>query len=207
MDLTIQPKLLRVLEDGRFRRLGDIRDRVADIQVIATTNRNLLQSVEQMAFREDLYFRISTFQLRIPPLRERTEDIPILAESLLQGLCKDLARDQQELSSSAVAALQTYSWPGNTRELRNVMERVALRCEDRIIEAHDLGLAHRASKSTHAPLSHSAVTLAELERQHITRVLHEEAGKVAQAALRLGIPRSTLYQKIKVYGISTETAN
>jgi DNA-binding NtrC family response regulator len=205
MDLMVQPKLLKVLEDSRFRRLGDVRERLVDIQIIAATNRNLMQSVREMRFREDLYFRISTFHLRIPPLRERVEDIPVIANSLLHNLANDLAREQQELSRAAEAALKEYSWPGNIRELRNVLERVALTCDARVIEVQDLSLAHRAS----LPMPHSGgepvVTLAELERQHIARVLHEEAGKVAMAALRLGIPRSTLYQKLKVYGIPTET--
>jgi len=206
MDLMVQPKLLKVLEDNRFRRLGDVRERTVDLQIIAATNRNLMQSVREMKFREDLYFRISTFHLRIPPLRERVEDIPVIANSLLHNLADDLAREQQELSHSAETALKSYVWPGNIRELRNVLERVALTCDARTIEAQDLGLAQKGA--AYVPLeadSDSALTLAELERQHIARILHEEAGKVAQAAVRLGIPRSTLYQKIKVYGIPTET--
>src|SRR5262249_19956784 len=105
MDLMVQPKLLKVLENNRFRRLGDVRERAADIQIIAATNRNLLQSVEQMKFREDLYYRISTFHLHIPPLRERRGDIPARAHSVLKDLAKDLARDQQELSRGAEMAL------------------------------------------------------------------------------------------------------
>ena len=208
MDLMVQPKLLKVLEDNRFRRLGDVRERTADIQIIAATNRNLMQSVREMKFREDLYFRISTFHLRIPPLRERVEDIPVIANSLLRNLADDLARDQQTLSPTAEAALQSYSWPGNIRELRNVLERVALTCEERVIEAQDLALVQKSAPAgIFDGNGESALTLAELERQHIARILQEEAGKVAQAALRLGIPRSTLYQKIKSYGISHEAVN
>jgi DNA-binding NtrC family response regulator len=158
-----------------------------------------------MKFREDLYFRISTFHLRIPPLRERGEDIPIIANSLLRNLATDLARDQQELSPSAETLLKSYSWPGNIRELRNVLERVALTCETRVIEAQDLNLTQRNPTTMSHSDSEPALTLAELERLHIARVLHEESGKVAQAAVRLGIPRSTLYQKLKIYAIPTET--
>ncbi len=200
MDLLVQPKLLKVLEDNRFRRLGDVRERIVDIQVIAASNRNLMQSVKEMRFREDLYFRLSTFHLRIPPLRERAEDIPLIANSLLRDLSKDLARDQQELGRSAEDALKAYSWPGNIRELRNVLERVALTCDGRTIEAKDLGLAKSVS-SLSQPSFGPGLTLAELDRQYITRVLEEEAGRVDQAAQRLGIPRSTLYQKIKLYGL------
>ncbi|HZU30467.1 MAG TPA: helix-turn-helix domain-containing protein, partial [Candidatus Angelobacter sp.] len=183
----------------------DVRERVVDIQIIAATNRNLMQSVREMKFREDLYFRINTFHLRIPPLRERVEDIPVIANILLNNLANDLAREQQELSPEAEALLKSYSWPGNIRELRNVLERVALTCDARIIEAQDLGLAQRTATPVSLEETGPALTLAALERQHITRVLHEESGKVAQAAQKLGIPRSTLYQKLKVYGIPTET--
>ena len=203
MDIMVQPKLLKVLEDSRFRRLGDVRERVVDIQVIAATNRNLLQSVREMKFREDLYFRLSTFQLKIPPLRERPEDIPVIANSLLNNLAKDLARDKLELSRGAENALKAYSWPGNIRELRNLLERVALICGERVIQAEDLNLPQRAAPATAADSSIPGATLAELERQHIARILEEESGKVAQAAARLGIPRSTLYQKIKIYGIGS----
>ncbi len=203
MDLLVQPKLLKVLENNRFRRLGDVRERTADIQVIAATNRNLMQSVREMKFREDLYFRMSTFEIRLPPLRERPEDILPLANSLLRDLALDLARDQQELSSSAQAALRAYSWPGNIRELRNVLERVALTCDSQVIEQDDLGLAHRLQSTPQSALQ-AGGTLEDMERQYISRVLKEEKGKVAQAASRLGVPRSTLYQKIKALGIATD---
>src|SRR5262249_17830221 len=196
-------------ENNRFRRLGDVRERAADIQIIAATNRNLLQSVEQMKFREDLYYRISTFHLHIPPLRERRNDIPALANSLLKDLAKDLARDQQELSRGAEMALQEYLWPGNIRELRNVLERLALTCESRIIEARDLGLAHGPAAVAVVPrlqMSGAAGTLAELERQHILRVLHEESGKMAQAPGPLGIPRRTLDPELQGLGLGLESA-
>jgi DNA-binding NtrC family response regulator len=206
MDLLVQPKLLKVLENNRFRRLGEVRERTVDIQVIAATNRNLMQSVREMKFREDLYFRISTFHVRIPPLRERAEDILSLANTLLRNLANDLARDQKELTSGAQAALKAYSWPGNIRELRNVLERVALTCDSHLIYAENLALPqrlHAAPEATYQP----GLTLEGLERQYISNVLKEERGKVAQAAARLGIPRSTLYQKLKVYGIPIELEN
>jgi DNA-binding NtrC family response regulator len=203
MDLLVQPKLLKVLENSRFRRLGDVRERTADIQVIAATNRNLMNSVRDMTFREDLYFRMSTFQVRIPSLRERPEDILPLANILLQDLAKDLAREKQELSSAAQAALKAYSWPGNIRELRNVLERVALTCDTQVIQPEDLGLVQRAAAGPQVAVD-AGPTLEEVERQHISNILREEKGRVAQAAMRLGIPRSTLYQKIKVFGITIE---
>jgi DNA-binding NtrC family response regulator len=205
MDLMVQPKLLKVLEDSRFRRLGDVRERTSDIQIIAATNRNLLQLVGEMKFREDLYFRINTFHLHIPPLRERPEDVPIIARALLRTLAHDLSREQQELSVAAEGALKAHSWPGNIRELRNLLERVALTCDRATIGPQDLSLPQRPGASPR-PAAEATLTLAELERQYITAILKEEAGKVTQAAARLGIPRSTLYQKIKLYGLNPQTA-
>jgi DNA-binding NtrC family response regulator len=206
MDLLVQPKLLKVLENNRFRRLGEVRERTVDIQVIAATNRNLMQWVREMKFREDLYFRISTFHVRIPPLRERREDIIPLANMILQNLAGDLARDKQELSSTAQTALKAYSWQGNIRELRNVLERVALTCDNHVIGAEDLILPQRPQMAAEIT-AQAGLTLEDMERQYISTVLKEERGKVAQAAARLGIPRSTLYQKIKVYGIPIEMEN
>lgn len=203
MDPMVQPKLLKVLEDNRFRRLGDVRERTSDIQIIAATNRNLMQLVRDMRFREDLYFRINTFHLRIPPLRERTEDIPIIAKELLRSLAHDLSRELQELSPGAEAALRAHSWPGNIRELRNMLERVVLTCDRPTIEAADLSLP-QGTGPVHRNVADHTLTLAELERQYITGILREESGKVAQAAARLGIPRSTLYQKIKLYRLSPQ---
>ena len=205
MDITVQPKLLKVLEDKRFRRLGDVRERSTDIQIIAATNRDLLQAAGDGKFREDLYYRISTFRLSIPPLRERVEDIPILADSLLRTLASDLAREQQELSKAAEAVLKAYPWPGNIRELRNVLERVALICESRVVEPQDLCLPSAPPVASAAPSAvNRDLTLDELERQRIIQVLKEEKNNVAQATLRLGIPRSTLYQKIKALGITLD---
>jgi DNA-binding NtrC family response regulator len=204
MDLMVQPKLLKVVEDNRFRRLGDVRERSTDLQVIAATNRDLLQAAKEGKFREDLYYRIGIFRLRIPPLRERIEDIPILANAILRSLGSDLAREQQELSKAAEVEMKAYSWPGNIRELRNVLEYVAINCDNQVIEPRDLRLepgAPAAPQSMFIP----DLTLAELERWRIAQVLKEEEGNVAKTAVRLDIPRSTLYQKIKVLGIRIES--
>ena len=204
MDVMVQPKLLKIVEEHRFRRVGDVRERVADLQVIGATNRNLLQLVREKKFREDLYFRINTFHLVIPPLRERAEDIPVIANLLLQDLANDLARGKQTLSRSAEAALKAYSWPGNIRELRNVLERVALTCDRPVIELEDLVLPQRPRSAPDLSSGEAVLSLAEVEKRHINKVLAAESGRVAQAAVKLGIPRSTLYQKIKTYGITID---
>jgi len=201
LDLQVQPKLLKVLEEKRFRRLGEVRDRQVDVQLIAATHQDLQVAVRERRFRSDLYFRICTIPLRVPPLRERPEDVPILARGLLEGFAGDLGRRGLRLSPAAERALSAHDWPGNVRELRNVLERAALLCGRDVLEPGDLRFDGRASPVPEAAAD-SQLTLEELERRHIEQVLRELGGRVAEAAQRLGIPRSTLYQKIKKYAIS-----
>jgi DNA-binding NtrC family response regulator len=197
VDLQIQPKLLKVLEDKRFRRLGDVRDRQVDVRLIAATHQDLGQLVREKRFRDDLYFRVSTIPLAFPPLRERVEDIPTVAQYLLEKVAADLGRGEISLDPESIRALQSYSWPGNIRELRNVIERAVLLSEQRTISIKDLQFDGNSGNRT--PYLDTSLTLSELERQHIERVLQEEQGRVEKAALRLGIPRSSLYQKLKKY--------
>lgn len=197
VDLQIQPKLLKVLEDKRFRRLGDVRDRQVDVRLIAATHQDLGKLVREKKFRDDLYFRVSTIPLAFPPLRERVEDIPIVAQYLLEKVAADLSRGEIRLEPESIRALQSYSWPGNIRELRNVIERAVLLSEQRTISIKDLQFdGNSGSRTSYLDTN---LTLSELERQYIERVLQEEQGRVEKAALRLGIPRSSLYQKLKKY--------
>jgi len=200
VDLQIQPKLLKVLEDKRFRRVGDVRDQQVDVRLIAATHQDIGQLVRQKKFRDDLYFRISTIPLSFPPLRKRIDDIPVVAQYLLDKVSADLGRGEIQLEEDCLKALQAYSWPGNVRELRNVIERAVLLSEGRSISLKDLNFEGHANVG--APASDSRLTLLELEKQHIQRVLEEERGRVEKAANRLGIPRSSLYQKIKKHQIS-----
>jgi DNA-binding NtrC family response regulator len=144
-----------------------------------------------------LYFRVSTIPLGFPPLRERIEDIPIVAEYLLEKVSADLGRGEIRLEADSIRALQSYSWPGNIRELRNVIERAVLLSEQKTIGFKDLQFD--GSAGNRATYLDSSLTLSELEKQHIERVLQEEQGHVEKAAKRLGIPRSSLYQKLKRY--------
>lgn len=201
VDLQIQPKLLKVLEDKRFRRLGDVRDRQVDVRLIAATHQDLGQLVREKKFRDDLYFRVSTIPLAFPPLRERVEDIPTVAHYLLEKVAADLGRGEIMLEPESIKALQSYSWPGNIRELRNVIERAVLLSEEKTISIKDLHFdGNSAGRSAYLD---SNLTLSELERQHIERVLQEEQGRVEKAARRLGIPRSSLYQKLKRYQLDS----
>lgn len=199
VDPRVQPKLLKVLEEKRFRRLGAIREREVDIRLIAATHHDLASKVKEGTFRSDLYFRISSIPLTMPALRDRKEDIVPLARTLLARSLADPSRTPQ-LTDDAALALREYAWPGNIRELRNVLERAALLCNDNTITRRDLRFESTSAQDAHA--GDLNLTLQQIERQHIKRVLHDVGGKVEQASLRLGVPRSTLYQKIKLHGIA-----
>ena len=201
VDLQIQPKLLKVLEEKRFRRVGDVRDRQVDVRLIAATHQDMGQLVREKRFRDDLYFRISTIPLSFPALRERVEDIPTMAQYLLDKVSADLGRGELRLDENSIQALKAYSWPGNIRELRNVIERAVLLSDQKTITINDLHFDGHTQVGS--PFLDSRLTLLELEKQHIERVLMEERGRVEKAAKRLGIPRSSLYQKIKKHQINT----
>jgi transcriptional regulator with PAS, ATPase and Fis domain len=201
IDLQVQPKLLKVLEDRVFRRLGEVRDRTVDIRLISATHRELLELVRQQRFRSDLYFRVNIVYIQVPPLRERAEDIPPLARQLLCNLTQDCGRNEMTIADSALLTLQRYSWPGNVRELRNVLERAVLMAEDKVLTTQHL---HFQGSSIHEPLRLNAITggtLKQMERAYINHVLRDEAGSIERAARRLGIPRSSLYNKMKRFEI------
>ena len=202
MDLQIQPKLLKALEEKRFRRLGEVHDRKVDFRMIAATHQNLETLVQGRQFRADLFYRVSAVQLVVPPLTERMEDIPLLAQNLMGRLTDEWGREPVRFSKGALGLLQRHTWPGNIRELRNVLERALLEARGGVIDAPDLDFASspRSQGSTERSVM-SQMTLKELERHQIAQVLGEEGGHVEKAAKRLDIPRSTLYQKLKLYGL------
>jgi DNA-binding NtrC family response regulator len=193
VDIQVQPRLLKVLEEKRFRRLGDVKDRAVEVRLVAATHHDLEVSVREGRFRSDLFYRISVLPLRIPPLRERLEDVPPLARALL--------RPGVELSSAAERALQRYPWPGNIRELRNVLERAQVLSRKQTIDEPDLRLDTQLAPPATAPAG-DGLTLEALERQHIERVFTRLNGKVGRAAQALGISRSTLYHRLERYGIA-----
>jgi DNA-binding NtrC family response regulator len=195
----VQAKLLKVIEEMRFRRLGDVRDRLVDVRLISATNCDLPVRVRDGRFRSDLYFRVSALRLSLPPLRERPEDIPVLARELLRRCAGDLGRAPIDLSPDAEQRLLAYSWPGNIRELRNVLERAALLTSSPVLRGGDLRFDAVSAAAPSGPFED--LTLQEMERRHIERALRAEGGHVPDAARRLGIPRSTLYHKLKRHGI------
>jgi DNA-binding NtrC family response regulator len=200
LDIQLQPKLLKVLDEKRFRRLGEVRDRLIDVQLVVATHRDLAAAVQDGSFRSDLYFRVSTLPLRMPALRERPEDILLLARWLLGRCATEQGRRDLRLSPSAERALQEYSWPGNVREMRNVLERAALMSTRDELQAEDFQF--EATAMSRAPQPTGALTLAEVERQHIESVLKEAGGRVPEAASRLGLARSTLYEKLRRLGLT-----
>ena len=193
----LQAKLLRFLEEKQFERLGENRTRRADVRVLAATNRDLQEEVRAGRFREDLFFRLNVMQILLPPLRERREDIPLLARRFLDFFARQLRRPAPELSPAALQALLAYSLPGNIRELRNVLERAVILWPSRVIEPEALPVQMAPRMPSLAVLggNHS---LEQIEREHILRVLARTA-TIEEAAQVLGIDPSTLWRKRKKY--------
>ncbi len=200
MPLPTQSKLLRVIETKTFRRLGSTRDIKVDIRIIAATNKNLAESAANNTFREDLYYRLNVMPITIPPLRERIEDIPLLSEFLISQMSENMKKKVKSLDKEALDALCSYSWPGNIRELRNVLERAVILCSGEVITRSQLMLSADSSKKT-AVNAAKLLALKDVERQHIKRVLAEVGNNRTKAAEILDIARSTLNEKIKLYHI------
>lgn len=209
LSADVQAKLLKVLEERRVRRVGGTADIPVELRLISATNRNLAAAADAGRFRLDLYYRIAALPIVLPPLRERREDIPALAQALLASLASSAAH-KRELAPDALAKLQEHHWPGNIRELRNVLERAVLLSHSPVLRADDLpvlpagptsrrGQAETVEEAPDAPLR----SLAEVEREHIERVLRAVGGHVQRAAEILGIPRSTLYQKLKRFRLKS----
>jgi len=197
----LQADLLRVLQERRFYRVGGNEEVEVDVRVIAATNKNLAEEVQQGRFREDLYYRLNVIEIRLPPLRERREDIPLLAEHFVQRISTELGKDVNGLSEEALRVLIAYDWPGNVRELENVIERAIVTCHNGTLEEQDFAWLKRAeqkSESWEIP----DVPLGELERRAIVAALDRKHGNVKEASIALGIDRSTLYDKLKRYEIS-----
>jgi DNA-binding NtrC family response regulator len=192
----LQAKLLRVLEDGHYRRVGGTQERNADVRVVAATNRDLAEEIKNGRFREDLYYRLNVVSIHLPPLRERRGDIAELVEHFLTT--RPIGPMRSRVDAEAMKALLAYSWPGNVRELANVLERAQILAENHIIAPEDLPeniLAAEASPEQAGDPRH----LSEVERRHVQTVLQEEKGNKVQAARVLGISRRSLYRLIEKY--------
>lgn len=202
LDLQVQPRLLKVLEENRFRRLGDVCERQVNIRLITATRKNLALLVREHKFRIDLYYRINTFSIKLPALRERIEDIPLLARKMLKRIAIDQGRNELLLSPELEKRLQAYHWPGNLRELRQSLQRAATFCENAMLTIEDLQLEREHLANDPTVSEKRQMTLSELERRHIEQVLRIENGNVEETAKTLGLSRSALYERIKKHGIS-----
>jgi DNA-binding NtrC family response regulator len=208
MALIAQAKLLRVLEERRFERLGGHKSISVDFRLISATNRPVEQFVRDGRFREDLYYRVNAFAIRLPSLRERQVDIPVLAQRFLTRYCAahGLPLDGKTFSREALDALSSYSWPGNIRELESTVSRAALSAPGRAIRSQDIEFLHATRAAGPAPQSRIP-SLAEAERAHIVRVLDAVQWNKKEAARVLAISRGTLYRKISEYSLGPEPSN
>jgi len=199
-----QTKLLRVLQEGELTRVGGNRAIRVDVRVIAATNQDLAARVATSAFREDLYFRLAVIPITVPPLRERAEDVPTLVEHFAAQVARESGRRAKAFSAAALERLRAYSFPGNVRELRNLVERLAIMSRGATIEADDVNavLPRTSAVSDGPPRLADAVQ--EFERAQIEDALRATGGNMAQAALRLGLERSHLYKKMKRLGMKVE---
>jgi PAS domain S-box-containing protein len=211
LPMGVQAQILTFLDKRTFRRVGGTRTLQSDVRVLAATNVDLRQAVEKGSFRRDLYFRLSVVPIEVPPLRERTDEIPALAEQILEDLQRRAGREAVPLSAAVVKALQGYEWPGNVRELRNTLERALILSRGGAVDLPHLptemrkgsrgGGGGHAGASTVRPRS-TAVRLEDVERDHILQVLDDAKGNRSRAAQLLGISRSTLKRKLIELGVS-----
>ncbi len=202
LDLTSQVKLLRVLQDQTFERLGDANSITVDVRIISATNQNLYAMVEKKSFREDLLYRINLIQIEVPPLRERKNDISLLADYFADQADKTYSLPEKSISDSGKEWLCNQKWPGNVRELKNIVERTVLLSSSDSIEPEDFISALKTGPDPKAAVPSG--TLDDMERTMIIRTIEECGGNLSKSSEKLGISRATLYRKMEKHGIHTE---
>ncbi|MBP6819951.1 MAG: sigma-54-dependent Fis family transcriptional regulator [Acidobacteria bacterium] len=208
LPLAMQPKLLRTLQEGAVRRVGSNAERPINVRVVAATNRNLEKEIEAGRFREDLFWRLNVIRIKVPPLRERPLDIPLLVEHFLEKNCQMLQREPLDVSPEALAILTAYAWPGNVRELENAIERATAFCHGTTLTPEVLPERVRTTGDAATLVARSSaqnLPLREIEREYIFEILRRTEGNKKRAAEILGMDRKTLYRKLDEYG-STESA-
>ena len=201
MAFDLQARLLRVLETGEYIKIGDTKPTKVDVRVISATNRDLKKEIENGNFREDLYFRLSVFQISLPPLRDRKDDIESLSYMFLEKFANKLKKHINGISPEVLKILEDAEWKGNVRELRNVIERCSIVCEENQISFEDLPLDLQKRTPEVAPAK-DPFELAEIERMHIIKVLQYTHGNKTETARLLKIGLATLYRKIEAYKIN-----
>ena len=203
MAYDLQAKLLRILESGEYIKIGETKPTKVNVRVIAATNRDLVQEIENGSFREDLFYRLSVFRIQLPALREHPEDIPLLADSFIRSFAEKLRMSIPKIDSSFYEVLCRYTWKGNVRELRNVIERSMIVCNGEILTSTDLpiDIQQISENKSIGSSSCSDFELASIEKLHIIRVLEYTKGNKTEAARLLKIGLTTLYRKIEEYGL------
>jgi two-component system, NtrC family, nitrogen regulation response regulator NtrX len=204
MSLKTQSKVLRVLEEQRVEPLGSHTPVTVDVRVVAATNKKLEEEIARNVFREDLFYRLNVIPFYVPALRDRIEDIPILAAHFLKAFCEEYGKGQKEFSAPSVDVLLSYLWPGNVRELKNLVERLVIICPSPRIEPHHLPpeLFRGASKSPQKPYESLQAARSAYEREFVLRKLEENRWNMTKAAQALGLERSHLYRKMRTLGIA-----
>ncbi len=197
----LQLDLLRVLQERSFYRVGGALEVQVDVRVIAATHVNLQQAVDEGRFRDDLFYRLNVINIKIPPLRERREDIPLLARHFLMRISHELGRDVEDISEGGLASLLDYDWPGNVRELENAVERALVTCKTRVLTEEDFAFLARDGRRQKEWVAPANMSLEEVQRLTIAATLQRTQGNIKEAAASLGIDRSTLYDWIRKYNI------
>ena len=207
MSLKAQSKVLRILQEQRFERVGGNRTIKVDVRVIAATNKKLEEEIERGTFRDDLYFRLNVIPMRVPPLRERADDIPELVTEFLDQFSLDTKMEQKTLGPDALELLEKYNWPGNIRELKNLVERLAIMCPEKVISAKDVPPPYNSMRADGERMESFLAfdTLKEaretFEKSFIATKLQEFEGNISRTAEAIGVERSNLHKKIKAYGL------
>lgn len=201
MSLATQAKLLRVLETQEFQRVGGNRTIKVDVRVIAATNKNLEELIKEDKFRSDLYYRLNVIPIHMPPLRERRDDIPLLAEYFLQQLAKEYGQPAKSISAEALEALKAYHWPGNIRELKNLIERMVIMTRSETIKADSINLNGPAKESDYASYKTLREARDHFERGYLMKKLEENNFNISRTAEAIDIERSNLHKKIKTHNI------
>jgi DNA-binding NtrC family response regulator len=200
IDATIQVKLLRFLGERTFERVGSNKTLTADVRLIAATNKNLEELVKAGKFREDLFFRLRVVEIYLPPLRERTGDIPLLAQNFLREFADENKKSVNDFTADALQLLTNYPWPGNVRELRTAMEHAVVLCRGEKISARDLPPSIRSGGTGETQLSQrNDLTMKDVEKQLMARALKETDGNRTRAAQKIGMSRRTFHRKLHTY--------
>lgn len=201
ISLKLQMDLLRVLQERKFYRVGGSEEIQVEVRVIAATNVDLREAVQQTKFRDDLYYRLNVINIRIPPLRERREDIPLLTRYFIERLSHELGKEVHDITENALKLLLAHNWPGNVRELENAVERAIVTCKSKILAEDDFAFLRHDLESGNGWSVPTNLTLQEVEKKVIAVSLQRTRGNIKETARMLGIDRSTLYEKIKKYNI------